>query len=291
MTKGSAMNIHDAAARFIHRAHISSSDAERLCGEREIEREELLRGLVGTAAGYARPPISNFKVGAVAEGTSGGLYFGANVEIAGGTLAHTIHAEQAAIINAHAHGETGVKRLAITAEPCGYCRQFLKELTTAEELTILTGVRILTLDKLLPNAFGPADLGVPERLLSPQDHSSEMTGEPSDLPAGNKVALDAANRSYAPYSKAYGGAAITTRGGDIFSGSYLENAAFNPSLQPAQCALVLAILAGAKLEDVTAIDVVQRAGGPVDHIAYARGLAAALGEGVTVHGAKIEYKP
>lgn len=283
------MNIHEAAVRFIDGAHIAGGDVVTLCGELGIEREELLRGLVGTASGFSRAPISGFHVGAVAEGTSGALYLGANIEIAGGTLALTIHAEQAAVINAGAHGETGVKRIAITAEPCGYCRQFLKELTTADELVILTGTRSITLGDLLPNAFGPADLEVCERLLSSQDHSAEMADEPGDLSAAGKAALEAANRCHAPYSHAYGGAALTTKTGEIFSGSYLENAAFNPSLQPAQCALVLALLAGAKVEDVAAIDVVQREGGPLDHIGYARALAEVIGTRIEVRGVEVKY--
>jgi len=283
------MNIHEAAERFIHRAHISSGDAETLCRELAIESDALVRGLVGTAADYAQPPISKFHVGAVAEGTSGALYFGANVEFVRGTLALTIHAEQAAIINAHSNGETGVKCIAITAEPCGYCRQFLKELTTADELVILTGTRSLTLNDLLPHAFGPADLKVCERLLSPQDHSAELVTEPGELSIAMKAALDAANRCHAPYSRAYGGAALTTKAGEIFSGSYLENAAFNPSLQPAQCALVLAMLSGASVEDVTAIDVVQREGGPLDHIGYARMLAGVIGTGIEVRGVEVGH--
>jgi cytidine deaminase len=281
------MKIHEAAAGYIDRAQIAGGDAGRLRSELGIEQEALLLGLVGVAANLARAPISNFKVGAVAEGTSGSLYLGANIEIMRGTLALSIHAEQAAIINAHAHGEGGVKRLAITAEPCGYCRQFLKELTTAEELTILTGTRSLALNDLLPNAFGPADLGVDARLLSSQDHGMSFAASGGEISEARQSALAAANRSYAPYTRAYGGAAITTKAGEIFAGSYLENAAFNPSLEPVQCAVALAVLSGVNLEEIASIEVVQRSGGPVDHLAYARLIAAAIGEDITVAGTEI----
>jgi len=64
------------------------------------------------------------------------------------------------------------------------------------------------------------------------------------------AALEAARKSYAPYTKAYSGIAIGTRLGRIYKGSYIENAAFNPSLSPLQTALAALIVAG---EDYSAI--------------------------------------
>ena len=51
-------------------------------------------------------------------------------------------------------------------------------------------------------------------------------------------ALEAAFCSYAPYSKSKSGVAIQTKEGVIYTGSYLENAAFNPSTSPLQVALI-----------------------------------------------------
>ena len=62
---------------------------------------------------------------------SGNLYFGANYEFPGQALSFTVHAEQAATMHAISFGETGIDLLAVSAAPCGYCRQFLNELTTA----------------------------------------------------------------------------------------------------------------------------------------------------------------
>ena len=42
-----------------------------------------------------------------------------------------IHAEQCLIANALLHGETGIQKLAISAAPCGHCRQFYSELCCA----------------------------------------------------------------------------------------------------------------------------------------------------------------
>src|SRR5436305_3485667 len=106
----------------------------------------------------AVPPISNFYVGVVALGTSGNIYYGANYEFPGEALSFTVHAEQAAVVNAMAHGETGLQTIAVSAAPCGYCRQFLNELTTASTLQILMPDREpMLLSSLLPAAFGPTD--------------------------------------------------------------------------------------------------------------------------------------
>ena len=64
------------------------------------------------------------------------------------------------------------------------------------------------------------------------------------------AALEAARKAYAPYTKAYSGVAIGTHDGRIFFGTYLENAAFNPSLPPLQAALISLILAGGNFSDI-----------------------------------------
>jgi len=58
------------------------------------------------------------------------------------------------------------------------------------------------------------------------------------------AALDAARKSYAPYTKAHSGIAIGTQSGRIHKGAYIENVAFNPSLSPLQTALAALIVAG-----------------------------------------------
>ncbi len=54
------------------------------------------------------------------------------MEFASQALSFTINAEQSAANNAWLHGEEGVQIVAVSAAPCGNCRQFLKELTTAD---------------------------------------------------------------------------------------------------------------------------------------------------------------
>lgn len=202
--------------------------------------------LLPQAAAFARPPISNFRVGAIARGTSGKLYFGTNVEFAGEALSFTVHAEQSAVVNAWMSGETGIDVVATSAAPCGYCRQFLNELLTARELLVVMPTGSRPLSELLPDSFGPRDLGIDGGLLQPENHGLAIT-ETDDLA---QAALQAANMSYAPYSKSFAGVAVRTKDGRRFSGAYAENAAFNPSLSPLQAALSQLNLGGAGWSDI-----------------------------------------
>jgi cytidine deaminase len=212
--------------------------------------EEFMLDLIPLAKTLAIPPISNFFVGVVALGASGSLYFGANYEFPGHALTFSVHGEQAATMQALSNGETGIEMLAISAAPCGYCRQFLNELTTASTLRIiLPNTPATSLTSLLPAAFGPIDLGVTGGLLSPQSHGMTLSESVNDDVV--RAALAAANRSYAPYSASYAGVALKTSDGGIVTGSVAENAAFNPSMSPLEAAIVnLVIGANKKYGDI-----------------------------------------
>jgi cytidine deaminase len=205
-----------------------------------------LLNLLPQAAAFARPPISNFRVGAIARGTSGKLYFGTNLEFAGEALSFTVHAEQSAVVNAWMSGETGIDVVATSAAPCGYCRQFLNELVTARELLVVMPNESRPLSELLPSSFGPRDLGIDGGLLQPENHGLAI----DETDALAQAALQAANMSYAPYSKSFAGVAVRTNDGRTFSGAYAENAAFNPSLSPLQAALSQLNLGGAVWNDI-----------------------------------------
>ena len=195
--------------------------------------------LLPEAAKLARPPISNFRVGCVSRGLSGALYFGTNLEFAGEALSFTVHAEQSSVTNAWTNGEEGIDLIAVNAAPCGYCRQFLNELVTADRLVIAMPNETRPLRDLLPSAFGPRDLGIDGGLM--QRAHNGLAIEENDESA--KAALEAANMSYAPYSKSYAGVAVRTRNA-IYAGPYAENAAFNPSMSPLEVALSKLNLAG-----------------------------------------------
>ena len=117
--------------------------------------------LLSKAQSHARPTLSNFRVGAVVRGTSGQLYLGANLEFPGETLGQTVHAEQAALSNAFMHDEPGIAAIAVTAAPCGLCRQFLYEFSEGRDIEILMPDQpSIPLSALLPKPFGPRDLNV-----------------------------------------------------------------------------------------------------------------------------------
>ena len=225
---------------------IPAAEAEARAKELGVDVPGLMTRLLPEAAKLARPPISNFRVGCVSRGLSGALYFGTNVEFAGEALSFTVHAEQSSVTNAWMNGEEGIDLIAVNAAPCGYCRQFLNELTTAERLIVAMPKETRPLSELLPGAFGPRDLGIQGGLMHLLLHG--LTIDSRDELA--RAALSAANRSYAPYSKSYAGVALRIAGRRVVTGAYAENAAFNPSMSPLQVALSRLNLAGESFDTI-----------------------------------------
>jgi cytidine deaminase len=212
--------------------------------------EQFMLEMLPLAQLYSLPPTSAYRVGAVCGGASGNIYFGANVELANAPLGFTIHAEQSAIANAVAHGEKAIQRLAVTAAPCGHCRQFLNELTTASTLeVIIPGKPATTLTALLPNSFGPADLGV-QGGLGGQMETQMVLPSGATSPIA-QAALQAASRSYSPYTQSHSGVAFRLEDGTIIAGSYIESAAYNPSLPPVIAAIDRLRFSGRQYSDIS----------------------------------------
>jgi cytidine deaminase len=179
----------------------------------------------------------------VVRGASGNLYTGANIEVPGQCLGFAVHAEQTAVSNAYMHGERSVEALAVGGTPCGHCRQFLNEASPDGEIRILTPDRpAMKLSAILPLAFSPVALGATEGAFPVKERNLALRKtSPDEL---TLAALDAARKSYAPYSKSPAGVALRSVQGRIYRGSYIENVAFNPSLSPLQTALAGLIAAG-----------------------------------------------
>lgn len=258
----------------IENGSLSAARVQQLCVSSGTSVEELMLSLIPKAKEYARPPISNFYVGTVALGTSGALYFGANFEFEGEALSLTVHAEQAATVNALSNGESGIEAIAISAAPCGFCRQFLNELTTASRLRILLpGRPAASLSQLLPEAFGPVDLGVSAALMAPQSHGLSLSTADSLMTA----ALAAANASYAPYTSSYAGVALQTSDGSIHTGSLAENAAYNPGISPLEAAVVsLSIRGGKSYADITDAALVEVKNARASQAAVSRAVLGAI---------------
>ncbi|MBD1556929.1 cytidine deaminase [Vibrio sp. S9_S30] len=216
-------------------ATISPQEFTKLLTISNLSDEELRVALLPVAATYSHAPISNFYVGAIARGLSGRLYFGANIEFLDVQLGQTIHAEQCAIARAWMMQELGIKDVTVNFSPCGHCRQFMSELNTASELFVqLPNRKAKTLYEYLPDAFGPKDIGIESALMAEVDHGKALHSD-------NELvirALAALNMSHAPYSHNFSGVSLRTKSGAVFTGSYAENAAFNPSLPPLQVAII-----------------------------------------------------
>jgi len=112
-------------------------------------------------------PYSEFKVGAAIRAASGTVFRGCNVENAAypeGTCA-----EAGAIAAMVAAGETRIAALAVVAgspspvPPCGGCRQKIAEFAARDvpvTMATMSGETLtLTVDELLPGAFGAGHMG------------------------------------------------------------------------------------------------------------------------------------
>lgn len=213
-------------------ARFAAEKMEALCREFGLTPVQLALKILPLAACYALVPISKFYVGAIVIGASGNFYFGANQEFASVAIQQTVHAEQSAVSHAWLAGETAVVDVVVNHTPCGHCRQFMNELNTANTLQIhLPHSQNNLLHSYLPDDFGPKDLDVEHVLFDPQPHEFALQGD-----VLSQAAIAAAAESYAPYSHSLSGLALQA-GDQIISGRYAENAAFNPSFLPLQCAL------------------------------------------------------
>jgi len=239
--------------------HIPAAEVVSLADSERKTVDALMVELLPLARTYSRPPISNYLVGAVARGISGNLYLGANIEIPGHSLGFSVHGEQFALSNAYMHSEQGVSAIAVTAAPCGHCRQFINEMWPSGDIQVLIADNpAVKLAALLPMAFGPKDLGFKDGALPVKEvNLARPKGQSDDL---TLAALDAARKSYAPYTKAHSGIAIGTQSGRIHKGAYIENVAFNPSLSPLQTALAALIVAGETYSVISRVALVELEG-------------------------------
>jgi cytidine deaminase len=134
------------------------------------------------AARHAHAPYSRFAVGAALLMTDGSVVTGANVENASYGL--SLCAETVAIATASAQGRIAeIVAIAVIGgamdadghptgstpvSPCGRCRQVINEAAQMgrRDLPVHCGaaegtaVKTYLLSALLPDAFGPADLGI-----------------------------------------------------------------------------------------------------------------------------------
>ncbi|KAF5833431.1 cytidine deaminase [Dunaliella salina] len=236
---------------------IPAHEVEELLAARNIAKHDshavhtFLMSLVQPAACMARAPISSFHVGAVGLGISGAIYVGVNIEFPHSHLNDSIHAEQdqARIV----FGESG------DDQPCSIGKDSSSEGVDNNSLNggASKVYKSYNLNDLLPLKFGPMDLmsdGKAFPLLLAQQHhkvsvsprsiaglAAKRGGISDFLERGIKEAERWAQQCYAPYTECVSGVAILTSAGGVYSGGYVESAAFNPSLTPFHAAWAAAV--------------------------------------------------
>ncbi|MBW2408709.1 MAG: cytidine deaminase [Deltaproteobacteria bacterium] len=218
-----------------------------------IDPEALMVRLLPLAKVYAVVPVSRFQVGAVAMAGAPGpqghagpfdLFLGANMEFRHQPLNQTIHAEQSATVHAWHQGAQNLQAIATSEAPCGHCRQFLYEFEKNAQMMVITAdrqsraYRKKPLSDLLPEAFGPLELGNRSGLMLPAPQGRKLQFNAAAKDRIIDEALAAAEKSYAPYTQNFAGCALETQSGEIYSGRYVESAAFNPSLTPLHSAIL-----------------------------------------------------
>jgi cytidine deaminase len=227
--------------------------------------------LLAQAQSYARPALTKFRVGAIVRGTSGALYLGANIEFPGESLNQTVHAEQAALSNAFMHDERGIEAIAVSAAPCGHCRQFLYEFAEGRDIEILLPDQpAIGLSALLPRPFGPSDLKVMQGPLSRTKIAMET------IESVAQAARYAAANAYAPYTNSPSGVAIRSRRGNVYRGSYIENAAFNPSLPPLQVALAAMALANEDFSEIAEVVLAEASNNSISQLNATKSVLAVI---------------
>ena len=120
-----------------------------------------LRAAAVAAASRAYAPYSKLHVGAAALTDTGAVVTGCNVENASYGLSLCAECGVAQALTASGGGR--LVALAVVGTdgtylaPCGRCRQILFEFG-GHDLLVETADGVVTLDQLLPGAFGPDDL-------------------------------------------------------------------------------------------------------------------------------------
>ena len=126
-----------------------------------------LERLARQAAEQAYAPYSQFSVGAAVLTSSGKMFAGCNVENASFGLCNC--AERTAIFNAITSDKKPLRLKCVvvytptetTTTPCGACRQVIHEFGPDTQVISICDSKeriTVSIDALLPGAFGPGDL-------------------------------------------------------------------------------------------------------------------------------------
>ena len=128
------------------------------------ESEQRLVEAAAHARSFSYSPYSHFAVGAAVMTSDGEIYSGCNIENQAYSVTNC--AERTAIFNAVSEGHDDITLLAVIADtpaptaPCGACRQVIAEfgIPTIIMANTTVDVKVVTIDELLPAAFGAEDM-------------------------------------------------------------------------------------------------------------------------------------
>lgn len=129
--------------------------------ERDVDWDSL-QTMAAEAMRHAYAPYSNFPVGVAGIVDDGRVVTGCNVENA--SYGVGLCAECAMVSHLHLTGGGRLTHVVCVngagdlLMPCGRCRQLLME-HGGPTMVLLTGEGLRTMDQVLPQAFGPHDLG------------------------------------------------------------------------------------------------------------------------------------
>lgn len=139
----------------------------------EEQKRQLIREALA-AREHSYSPYSKYRVGAALLAEDGRIFRGCNIENAAYTPTNC--AERTAVFKAVSEGCRAFSAIAVVggkeerptgeyAYPCGVCRQVLREFAEPSAFVVICArseedYREFTLDELLPESFGPAQLKV-----------------------------------------------------------------------------------------------------------------------------------
>lgn len=263
--------LSQAAPSLLCDGVLTAADAAGLVQRFDLaDVQDLMLLLLPLARRRARPPISQFQVGAIGlEAATGHLIFGHNIEFPGTHLGLTVHGETFLATRAFHRGSTLDVIALGEAHPCAHCRQYLSEFSGSDGLLLIDPLgHRLTLSLLYPWPFDPGYLGETGAVAG-QAQWPSLT----PLAALDPSLLAAGTRAHAPYSRCPAAVLLQMKDGGSVAGVAIESVAFNPTMGPLPSALIEAMARGYDYCDILSASLGQVVGGTVD---YAASTAAVL---------------
>ena len=257
---------------------LPASEVEALCRVHGADVETLMLVLLKFAESFARPPISNFTVGAIGmEAGTGNLVFGGNLEF---TVAHhgnPVHGEGFVLTRAFSRG-TSIDAIAIgEAHPCAHCRQYLSEFAATSNLTLIDPLgHRLTMAQIYPWPFDPNYLGESGIVAGAVPYPDLRLGHHALAPDIARRLEATGRRSYSPYGKSPAAIVLSLADGRQIAGAVIESVAFNPTMSPLQAAMIDLFAHGYAITDIASAAIATRRGAAVDYVTHAVGLLNAI---------------